>query len=554
MCRNGVIMAPLPCRTKLMPPSPARESARVLPEPAGRLMNNHIPKPSMSRREAMRAVATSSLLLVSGGPAAARTNLTGYWVLRIPTGDGNYRETFLELKQVGQVVSGRVMLGPRTLPISDGTYADGKLHFIVTRHFDGQARQVSYNGVVEGGRISMAVERPRRGVERGIAEQTTREATLPPARLPIPQLHDVPDNGLARTPPMGWNSWNKFAGKVDDAVVRAAADAVVASGMSRAGYTYINIDDTWQGQRDAQGNIRCNRKFPDMKALADYVHSKGLKIGIYSSPGPKTCAGYEGSYGHEEQDARTYASWGFDYLKYDWCSASEIYKNDEMQAVYQKMGDALRQAGRPIVFSLCQYGLDHVWTWGANVGGNLWRTTGDISDDWKRMETIGFSQFEIAPYAKPGHWNDPDMLEVGNGGMTNDEYRTHISLWCLLAAPLLAGNDLSAMSDETKEILTNQDIIAVDQDHAAKPARRISQSGGAEVAARQLADGSTVVGLFNRTDEPQEVSVSWESVGLSGKQLHVRDLWKHEAVPANGDHHTAMVPRHGVVMLRASQL
>jgi alpha-galactosidase len=504
----------------------------------------------LNRREAMRAVASSSLVFAGARHLSAETNLTGYWVLRVPTGDGNYRETFFELKQAGPAVSGQVMLGSRNWIISDGTFKDGKLHFVVPVRFGGHVHQFAYDGAVEGNRISMTVEMPRGGPKRGIAERTTRQATLPPPRLPLPQLHDVPYNGLARTPPMGWNSWNKFAGKVDDAIVRAAADAMVSSGMSQAGYTYINIDDTWQGQRDARGNITSNRKFPDMKGLADYVHSKGLKIGIYSSPGPKTCAGYEGSYGHEEQDAQTYASWGVDYLKYDWCSASRIYKNDEMRAVYQKMGDALRKTGRPIVFSLCQYGLDHVWTWGADVDGNLWRTTGDISDNWKRMETIGFSQFAIAPYAKPGHWNDPDMLEVGNGGMTNDEYRTHMSLWCLLAAPLLAGNDLRAMSDETKEILMNKEAIAIDQDKAAKPAKRISQAGDAEAAVRPLADGSIAVGLFNRAEHPQEVSVAWESLGLAGKRLHVRDLWKHATAPADSSHFKAMVPTHGVALLR----
>src|SRR5579884_1955950 len=234
---------------------------------------------------------------------------------------------------------------------------------------------------------------------------------------------------IAATPPMGWNSWNHFAERVTDADVRAAADALVSSGMRDAGYIYVNIDDTWEGQRDANGVIHTNSKFPDMKALADYVHSKGLKLGIYSSPGPKTCAGYEGSYGHEEQDAKTYAAWGIDYLKYDWCGARNIYKDDEMQAVYQKMGDALQASGRPIVYSLCQYGRQEVWEWGPDVGGNLWRTTGDIRDSWDSMSKIGFNQDELAPYAAPGHWNDPDMLEIGNGGMTDTEYRTHMSLW-----------------------------------------------------------------------------------------------------------------------------
>jgi len=256
---------------------------------------------------------------------------------------------------------------------------------------------------------------------------------------------------LAARPPMGWNSWNHFKSKVDDATIRAQADAMVSTGMRDAGYTYINIDDTWEGDRDAQGNIQTNSKFPDMKALADFVHSKGLKLGIYSSPGPKTCAKYEGSYGHELQDARTYAAWGIDYLKYDLCGLRDQMKaaptpeaaHQVMIEAYKKMHDALKSTGRPIVYSLCQYGNDAVWEWGASVGGNLWRTTGDISDKYASMEEIGFRQAGLARFAGPGHWNDPDMLEVGNGGMNADEYRTHMSLWAMLAAPLLAGNDLS---------------------------------------------------------------------------------------------------------------
>ena len=257
---------------------------------------------------------------------------------------------------------------------------------------------------------------------------------------------------LAATPPMGWNSWNHFAGRVTDADVRSAADALVSTGMRDAGYIYVNIDDTWESkERDAQGNITTNEKFPDMKALADYVHSKGLKLGIYSSPGDKTCAGYLGSLDHEEQDAKTYAAWGIDYLKYDLCgfrdpmrAARKAHPEDPqianrmMRDAYAKMSKALQATGRPIVYSLCQYGNDAVWEWGASVGGNLWRTTGDINDHYVSMATIGFGQAGLARFAAPGHWNDPDMLEVGNGGMNTDEYRTHMSLWAILAAPLLA--------------------------------------------------------------------------------------------------------------------
>jgi alpha-galactosidase len=304
---------------------------------------------------------------------------------------------------------------------------------------------------------------------------------------------------------MGWNSWNKFADKVDDASVRAMADAMVSSGMSKVGYTYINIDDTWELGRDASGNIVPNKKFPDMKALADYVHSKGLKIGIYSSPGPKTCAYYEGSFAHVQQDAATYAAWGIDYLKYDLCTDLDVYKDDAptLQAIYQEMGDALQATHRPIVYSLCEYGRAQVWNeWGEKSGGNLWRTTGDIEDRWESMDKIGFSQIRIAGFVKPGHWNDPDMLEIGNGGMTADEYRTHMSLWSLLAAPLIAGNDLRTMTDETKSILMNAEVIAIDQDPEFQSVTEVSHVGKIEVLLRPLGDGSVALGIFNRGSEP----------------------------------------------------
>ncbi|HKV29252.1 MAG TPA: glycoside hydrolase family 27 protein [Candidatus Acidoferrales bacterium] len=486
--------------------------------------------------------------------AAAQMNITGFWIFKTPTGDGNFREMFLDLKQDGENVTGKVMFGPRReIPISDGTLRNGTLHFTVTFGRPPQTREVTYDGTVEDDKISLTSAFPGRAPLKGTAERGDPKVMLPPARIPPPALHDVSDNGLARTPPMGWNSWNKFAGKVTDADVRGMADAMVSSGMKDAGYVYINIDDTWEGPRDANGNITSNTKFPDMKALADYVHSKGLKIGIYTSPGPKTCAGYEGSYGHEQQDANTYAAWGFDYLKYDWCSADQIYKNEDMQAVYQKMGDALLKTGRPIVFSLCQYGEEDVWKWGAKVGGNLWRTTGDINDTWKRMSEIGFKQFDIASYIRVGHWNDPDMLEIGNGGMTNDEYKTHMSLWSLLAAPLLAGNDLRTMSGETKEILMNHEVIAIDQDPDGRPAKRISDPAAtAVVVARPLHDGSMAVGLFNRDDQPQAVTVKWSDIDLSGKTLRVRDLWKHADVATSEDGYTATVPAHGVVLLKVT--
>jgi alpha-galactosidase len=357
------------------------------------------------------------------------------------------------------------------------------------------------------------------------------------------------DSGVAMTPPMGWNSWNHFACKVTADDVRSAADAIASNGMKDAGYAYVNIDDCWQGTRDERGRIRSNQKFPDMKALVDYVHAKGLKIGIYSSPGPKTCAGYEGSYGHEAQDAQQYIDWGFDYLKYDWCSAEKVYQRSQMQEVYNKMHDALARAGRPIVFSLCQYGYARVWQWGAAVGGNLWRTTGDISDHFDRMSVIGFDQDGLESFAGPGHWNDPDMLEVGNGGMNHDEYTTHMSLWVLLAAPLLAGNDLANMTPETLDLLTNKEVIAVDQDAKGVQGRRVAQEGPLEVWAKPLADGGVAVGLFNRGESVNPVTIRFKDIGMQGS-ARVRNLWMHKDLGSFNGSYTAEIPRHGAVLIK----
>jgi alpha-galactosidase len=365
---------------------------------------------------------------------------------------------------------------------------------------------------------------------------------------------------VATTPPMGWNSWNHFAGKIDDATVRAQANAMVSSGMRDAGYVYINIDDTWQAERDVQGVIQANWRFPDMKALADYVHAKGLKLGIYSSPGPKTCAGFAGSYGHEEQDAQTYAAWGVDYLKYDLCSFGKIMEaagspeaaHKLMLDAYTKMYIALQRTGRPMVYSLCQYGADAVWHWGAFVGGNSWRTTGDISDKYSSMTQIGFGQAGLAKYAGPGHWNDPDMLEVGNDGMNLEEYRTHMSLWALLAAPLLAGNDLSTMRPETIALLTNREVIAIDQDPLGKQADRVWAEGTQEIWARLLADGSKAIGIFNRFDWPQDIEFSFREFGFKGG-VKGRDIWAAKDLGTLPNNYKVRVPSHGVVLLRVSE-
>ncbi|MGH9469027.1 MAG: glycoside hydrolase family 27 protein, partial [Terriglobia bacterium] len=361
------------------------------------------------------------------------------------------------------------------------------------------------------------------------------------------------NSALAPTPPMGWNTWYAFGCKISEAQARAEAGAMLANGMKAAGYNYVNLDNCWQGARDAQGNIQPSAAFPDMKGLAEYLHSHGFKFGIYSSPGPKTCGGRPGSYEHEAQDARTYAGWGVDFLKYDWCSARNVYKPDQMQAAYEKMHQAIVSAGRPMVYSLCQYGMEAVWTWGPRVGANLWRTTGDVSNridfqEYQRMMFVGFGQTGLERYAAPGHWNDPDMLQIGNRGLNLDEQRTQMSLWCLLAAPLLSSADLTKLTPDELALLTNPEVIAVDQDRAGVQGHRVSQAGPVEVWAKPLSGSRMAVGLFNSGESPLTASVYFSDLGISGA-VRVRDLWKRKDLGRFEKSFSAMAPKHGVVMI-----
>ena len=509
---------------------------------------------------------------------------TGKWVAQTNVG-GATRETTYFLTQKGSVLTGAVLTGYQLRTIVDGAVDGHDATWAVVIQGGDQQRQIEYHATLDDNRLTVTTNggfapgarggpsgpgvtgpaAANQGGNRGrgtpqplVATRVSLDSTpVGPfdnlAKETLPALHTVPDGGLARIPPMGWNSWNHFRGAVDDATVRGVADAIASNGMKEAGYVYVNIDDTWEGTRDANGNIQSNSKFPEMKALADYVHSKGLKLGIYSSPGPKTCAGYEGSYGHEQQDAKTWARWGIDYVKYDWCSASVMFKPEDMRAVYQVMGDALRASGRPIVYSLCQYGEQQVQTWGTDVGGNLWRTTGDISDSWQSMSTLGFErQAGLEKYSGPGHWNDPDMMEVGNGGMTADEYKTHFSLWAMLAAPLIAGNDVRNLTEETKEILLNRDVIAVDQDPQGTQGYRLSKDGNSEIWVRPLAKGTYAVALFNRGAASAQISVKWADLKLKGKP-RVRDLWAHKDLGRFPGQFRAQVPSHGVVMIRVEK-
>ncbi len=362
-------------------------------------------------------------------------------------------------------------------------------------------------------------------------------------------------NGLAATPPMGWNSWNKFACNVSEDLIKHAADAMVRTGMKDAGYEFIVIDDCWQVSRDAAGNIIPDAKrFPNgIKALADYVHSRGLKFGIYSDAGTATCQGRPGTRGYEFQDARQYAAWGVDYLKFDWCSTT----SQDAPSSYALMRDALKASGRPIVFSLCEWGSSKPWLWAGEVG-NLWRTTGDIMDMWEGkgkqyglgvMDIVDL-QVTLGAYAGPGHWNDPDMLEVGNGGMTNTEYRSHFSLWAILAAPLMAGNDLDAMTPEIHDILTNKEVIAVDQDPLGLEGRRVRHGEDGDVWVRQLQDGSRAVALLNRGGAERTIAVAWEELGYPAHlEAAVRDLWAHQDLGRFSAKFSAPVAPHGVVMV-----
>ena len=365
-------------------------------------------------------------------------------------------------------------------------------------------------------------------------------------------------NGLALTPPMGWNSWNKFACDVNEQVVRDTADAIVASGMRDAGYRYVVIDDCWQAPRDSNGFITSDtKKFPSgIKALADYVHSRGLKFGIYSDAGRLTCGGRPGSPGHEYQDARTYARWGVDYLKYDWCSTGDR----NAQEAYAVMADALRQSGRDIVFSMCEWGTAKPWLWAKNTG-NFWRTTGDIFDsfskkdparDWAHtlLEIVDLNE-PLWPFAGPGHWNDADMLEVGNGGMTPAEYRSHFSLWAMMASPLMAGNDIAHMDETTRSILTNKEVIAVDQDVLGLQGHRVWKDGDREVWVKPLSGGGRALLLFNRGDAPASIRATADQLGWPpSARAKMRDLWAHKDVGNWTGAFEALVEPHGVAMFR----
>lgn len=371
-------------------------------------------------------------------------------------------------------------------------------------------------------------------------------------------------NTLALTPPMGWNSWNCWGLSVSDEKVRSSAQAMIDKGLVNHGWSYINIDDGWEArQRTPDGRITANEKFPDMKKLGNWLHGNGLRFGIYSSPGEKTCGGYLGSLGHELQDAETYASWGVDYLKYDWCSYSDVVKNQDTSTAnyikpYKVMQEALAKQNRDIYYSLCQYGMKNVSSWGPSVNAQSWRTTGDIEDTWQSLNRIGFSQAPLYKYAKPGSWNDPDMMIVGMVGwgenlhatrLTPYEQYTHVSLWSLLSSPLLIGCDLSKLDQFTLNLLTNDAVIAINQDELGKQAQQLIKNDTYQVWVKELVDGSKAIGIFNMSTNYQDISVKWSDLGLTNTQL-VTDVWRQTSMGEINNILNSRIPPHGVRLIQ----
>jgi alpha-galactosidase len=363
-------------------------------------------------------------------------------------------------------------------------------------------------------------------------------------------------DGLAQTPPMGWNSWNTFASNINEKLVRDIADTMIANGMQAAGYKYIVLDDCWSAmKRDADGNLVAHpEKFPSgMKALGDYLHAKGFKFGIYNCAGSETCAGYPGGHGHEKQDAKTYASWSVDYLKYDWCNTNGA---DPKQR-YNTMRDALHAAGRPIVLSMCEWGNSKPWTW-AKGTAHLWRTTGDITDCWDcelkwshGVKQILDKQVGLEEFAGPGHWNDPDMLEVGNEGLSFAESRAHFSLWCMIAAPLMAGNDIRKMSSEIRDVLTDREAIAIDQDPLGKQGYRVYADKRYEVWMKPLAGGELAACVLNAGDDAAEITFDWHRLQtMPGGKFTIRDVWRKAEVGTTDKPFRAALEPHDVALLR----
>ena len=495
--------------------------------------------------------------------ASPRADLGGAWVTQI-TPD-NPTPQLLVFEHRGGAWTGRMTSRFGTLTLENVVFDGEQLSF--SEVFDlglSRVRPVRAYGELRGEELHLRIpiltgsgfwgdQQPISGFRMRVAHRTNTAgaAALQDITPRNQSLSPLPSNALGRRPPMGWSSWNHFEDKIDDQTVRQMADAIVLSGLREAGYIYINIDDGWQDGRDKKGALVPNARFPDMRALADYVHARGLKLGIYSAAGTQTCANYIGSYGHEEQDAQTFAKWGVDALKYDWCDAADgLYSTPaEMQAAYWRMGKALQATGRPIFYVISQYGLFNVAQWAGKVGANAWRTTFDISDQWSRIDHIALQQIGREADAGPGGWNDMDGLEVGNGGMTLEECRTQMTLWSMLNSPLILGNDVRNMTAQIQALVANREVISVNQDPLGISAVALRETS--ELWTKPLSNGDVAVALINHDDAPSEKQLSWSMVGLP-KVVSVRDLWQHTYLSGLSDVYRVVIPAHGAVLLRAS--
>jgi alpha-galactosidase len=532
-----------------------------------------------------RLVAASGLMSAADAPRLLSADLTGARVLTLLVDDGGDTSNDDEVAWAGAMITLANPPEPRPAAFTPPPEAPADIAPLLSR-----ARPAIHGPRVTGAtpgrpflfRVPATGQEPLRYRARGLPEGLTLDAATGiisgslrragetavqlevrgPAGRARRQLRIVAGaDALARTPPMGWNSWNVWGPTVDQQKVLAAAQWLDRSGLAAHGYQYIVIDDAWMGARNAQGQLQPNEKFPDMRALADAIHARGLKLGIYSSPGPKTCENYPGSYQHEAQDAATFAAWGVDFLKYDWCSYEEIapdHSLPELQKPYFVMRDALARVDRDIIYALCQYGYGEVWQWGAEAGGHLWRSSGDLLDQWANLQSVGFRQAGRERWTRPGEWNDTDMLVVGTLGwgpnlrptrLTQNEQLLHLSLWALQAAPLFIGADLAKLDAFTLAMLTNDEVIDVDQDELGQAAHRVWADARREIWARPLSDGTLAVGLFNRGLSPTDLRVEWSQLGLAGRQP-VRDLWRRADLGAFAQGFSATVPRHGVVFIK----
>ena len=520
---------------------------------------------SMLDRRALLGGVLSSLALAGARNvrgAMGASPIDGTWKVLVGHLDsGDELPVYFELEQVGRRLIGRA------IHTSGESYQTIEHGWIDGDRFGFQEAYFEVRGVVKGDRLEIEADferywpytnvlnphviqvqavLPKDAFRRFVAHRVPQGSGRFPAGGPLPELVELPPNGLARTPPMIWGAWYGFTTTISDALIRGMARAMVSSGLRDAGYDILNMEVGWPGQRDADGTLHANRKFPDMKGLCDYVHSLGLKVGLCTSPGPYDCTGYTGSLNHEEQDARTWAQWGIDFIKHDACSVNVVHPK-QSRRVYQKMGNALRRCGRPIIYGLCQYGEDDVWEWGARVGGNMWRTTGDIADDWESLSEA-FEQGRLAPYAGPGGWNDPDYLMVGMGRLSMEEYRTQFSLWCMLAAPLTTSVDLRDLSAAVRSILLHREMIAIDQDPRGVQGRRVSTSGETEIWLKPLQEGHAVA-LFNRGEKEATVELDTARIGLHGVR-EARDVWDRRNIVLDRGRYRARVASHGSVVLR----